>query len=160
LLQSILGGARLKPTKTVDRSGVLGAGAVLGDSAPPVHIIHPPKAPSPPPQQFAPISNGHAYKESVDWYADLAADASVPPPPTLGSVAEEEPAQTFTPVPSINVQEEVPVSTQNDPLEDVDLGICECLGNLLRDTALIDDLAHRVRTLYAYDGQREEDLCK
>jgi hypothetical protein len=137
LFASIVGGARLKPTKTVDKSVVQGAGAVLGDTAPPAHIIHPPKAPSPPPQQYSPqeygnpygapaaaaTSNGHAHKESTDWYADLAAETGAAQPPTLDSV-QEEPSQTITSVPVINVQDE-PIATEADPLGDIDMNICE-----------------------------------
>jgi actin cytoskeleton-regulatory complex protein PAN1 len=139
----------------------MGAGSVLGDDAPPAHILHPPKVPSPPPQDQAVASNGHAYKESVDWYADLAADVGVPqapPPPSLPSVAEEEPAQTFTPVPAINIQDEAPVPTQNDPLEDVDMNTSEYKHCTLRYNTDFCT-AHKVRTLYPYDGQRDEDLC-
>lgn len=132
LLQSIASGARLRPTKTVDRSTVLGAGAVLGDAAPPEHIIQPRRSsPSPPPQVEPPVSNGHAHKESVDWYADLAADAAPPPPPppppppALSSVTEEEPSYSYSAVPAINIQPEEPVASEPDLLEDVDMHTCK-----------------------------------
>lgn len=138
LMQSILGGARLRPTKTVDRSGVMGAGSVLGDSAPPAHIVNPPKAPSPPPEPAPAATNGHAYKESVDWYADLAVNAGSPPPaPPLASVVEE----TVAPVPAITVHDE-PIATENDSMEDVDMAT-----------------THKVRSLYPYAAQRDEDLA-
>lgn len=137
-MQSILGGARLRPTKTVDRSGVMGAGSVLGDSAPPAHIVNPPKAPSPPPEPAPAATNGHAYKESVDWYADLAVNAGSPPPaPPLASVVEE----TVAPVPAITVHDE-PIATENDSMEDVDMAT-----------------THKVRSLYPYAAQRDEDLA-
>jgi hypothetical protein len=68
----------------------LGAGFVLGESAPPEHIVHHSKAP----------------------------------------------AQTFSPVPAIDVQEEVLLSTQNYRLEDIDYSICEYLRNFFRDTRI------------------------
>jgi actin cytoskeleton-regulatory complex protein PAN1 len=163
LLQSILGGARLKPTRTIDRSVVAGAGAVLGDAAPPEHIIRPKSSPSPPPQPAVPhVSNGHAYKESVDWYSDLAADvgsppAPPPPPPVLSSVAEEEPG--YSAVPSINIQHEEPAISEPDPLEDVDTQTCENWSSSAGSSSNRIP-AQKVRTLYPYEGQRDEDLCK
>lgn len=122
-----MGGARLKPTKTIDRSVVVGAGAVLGDAAPPEHIIRAKSSPSPPPKAYiTPVSNGHAHKEPVDWYSDLAADVGSPHAPlALSSVAEEVPAQSYSAVPSINIQHEEPVVSEPDPLEDVDMQICK-----------------------------------
>ncbi|KAG8868591.1 hypothetical protein FRC20_003109 [Serendipita sp. 405] len=143
LLQSILGGARLRPTRTNDRSGVLGAGAVLGDNAPPEHIVHPPKAPSPPPQPEPAAYNGHWYKESVDWYSDLAADATsqtaAPAVSTLNAVPEE-PSVSST-VPDIHIQEEQSATGNNDLFGDIDM-----------------DTSHKMRTLYPYQAQRAEEM--
>ncbi|KIM28843.1 hypothetical protein M408DRAFT_8613 [Serendipita vermifera MAFF 305830] len=125
LLQSILGGARLKPTKTVDRSGVQGAGAVLGDAAPPEHIIQPPRSDPDP----------------VDWYEDAAAPPAPPPPPPGPSSVAEETYQSYSAVPAINIQSEEAVPAEPDPLEDVDM-----------------QTSQRVRSLYPYEGQRDEDL--
>jgi hypothetical protein len=121
----------LKPTKTIDKSGVQGAGAVLGDAAPPSHINAAPRPASPPPpiQPTTPpaAANGHAYKESVDWYAGLATEVSQKAPvPTLPPLGEEP----FVTAPVINVSSEdadpVPIEEDHDPLEDVDLGTSEC----------------------------------
>jgi len=145
LFSSIMGGARLKPTKTVDRSGVQGAGAVLGE--PPAHINAAPR-PAPAPIQYVTSTapaNGHAYSESTDWYAGLAAEVSQKTPvATLPPLGEE--LVVSVPVPAISVSSEdaEPVYTEedHDPLEDVDLGT-----------------THRVRTLYKYEGSRLEDLA-
>lgn len=132
LFASIIGGARLKPTKTVDRSVVQGAGAVLGGATPPAHINTAPRPASPPApvQSVIPAgpANGHAYKESVDWYAGLAAEVGQKPAPTLPPLGEE--LVMAAPVPVINVSSEdsEPVHTEDDhdPLEDVDLAMGEC----------------------------------
>ncbi|KAG8833257.1 hypothetical protein FRC17_011032 [Serendipita sp. 399] len=142
LFQSIVGGARLRPTRTNDRSGVLGAGAVIGGDAPSEPVFRPPTAPSPPPQPEPPASNGHAYNESVDWYSDLAANVgsqtTAPPVSTLDAVAEEPP--TSQTVPNIQIQEESGAGG-NDLLEDIDM-----------------DTSQKMRTLYPYQAQREEEL--
>lgn len=130
LLTSIMSGARLRPTKTIDKSVVQGAGAVLGDAAPPVHIFVAPRPMSPPaavqPITPQPPTNGHAYKESVDWYAGLATEvnqkASAPTLPPLGE-------ELAVAAPVINVSSEdtdfVPIEEDSNPLEDVDLGTSE-----------------------------------
>lgn len=124
-----MGGAKLRPTKTIDKSRVPGAGAVLGDAAPPVHINAAPRPASPPApvQPIAPpATNGHTYKESVDWYAGLATEVNQKvPAPTLPPLGEEP----FAAAPTINVSIEgadpVPIEEDHNPLEDVDLGTSE-----------------------------------
>ena len=88
LLSAIAGGARLRKTQTVVKGGPV-AGKVIGDAEPPAHINAAPverqRSPSPPP---APESNGNGFEEdfqprganrqSVDWYAGLAADQTHP----------------------------------------------------------------------------------
>ena len=80
-------------------------------------------------------------RESVDWYAGLAADSGMSPqqPEHLPSMAEEdEESVAAAPVPQIQVE-----STGDDAFEDVDKSV-----------------QFRVRTLYAYEAQRAEELSK
>jgi hypothetical protein len=100
----------------------------------------------------------------VDWYSDLAADVGSPPappppppPPVLLSVAEEEPS--YSAVPSINIQDEEPAISEPDLLEDVDMQTCENLSPYVGSSSNRIP-AQKVRTLYPYEGQRDEDLCK
>ncbi|KAH9842454.1 uncharacterized protein C8Q71DRAFT_732931 [Rhodofomes roseus] len=155
LLNAIQAGARLKKAQTVDRSASALAGKVLGDAEPPAHISAAPRAPSPPsppespeaaspPSRYDPsglpepptVSARSSNRESVDWYAGLAADAGSAPPDMsrLPSMAEEE--EPATPVPAIQVD-----AAENDAMADVD-----------------KSTEYRVRSLYPYEGQRPEDL--
>ena len=136
LLSQIAGGARLRKTVTNDRSKAAVSGNVLGDIAPPSHISMEPRPSSPPSptrlaQMLVPDSiatdstdmSRHSSRQSVDWYADLAADGSAPP--QLPTTVEEEEPQTPGPVPDIRIDASatVPVTeAAKDPLEDVDQG--------------------------------------
>ncbi|KAJ3879158.1 hypothetical protein F5051DRAFT_403673 [Lentinula edodes] len=149
LLSSIQGGLRLKPTKTVDKSGPQLSGKVLGESSPPEHITaaaRPPSPPSPPPMAAPepPVMNVKDNRQSVDWYAGLAADVgktSVPVvPATIGEDAEyePEPEQYHAPIPDIQVDVADPAS---DLMADINKSI-----------------TLSVRSLYPFEGDGPDDL--
>ncbi|THH31859.1 hypothetical protein EUX98_g2302 [Antrodiella citrinella] len=145
LLSSIQAGARLKKAQTNDRSGSALSGKVLGDTAPPPHINTAVSAdPLSPPQSLSSLplpplvtggdSSKSSNRDSVDWYAGLAADGGNSHE-HMPSMAEEDEEPAAAPVPHIQVEDTA------DPLDDVDKSI-----------------QYRVRSLYAYEGQRPEDL--
>ncbi|KAJ3827567.1 hypothetical protein F5880DRAFT_1609212 [Lentinula raphanica] len=147
LLSSIQGGLRLRPTKTVDKSGPQLSGKVLGDTAPPDHITTAVRPPSPPaPPSVAPVEvpamSAKDNRQSVDWYAGLAADAGkfAPPvvPTTISEDAEHEPEQPHVPIPDIQVDVADPV---NDLMADIDKSI-----------------TLSVRSLYPFEGDGPDDL--
>jgi actin cytoskeleton-regulatory complex protein PAN1 len=153
LFSSILGGAKLKKTKTNDRSGSAFAGAVVGDAAPPDHINNAPRAPSPPPAvsetSYVPevVSDvaetvGNKWRQSVDWVSGMAAEAASVLPAaavnTLPMTKEEDEYEEPKAVPEIQVSQ-----TEPDPMEDVDRSV-----------------EYRVRSLFPYQGQRAEDLSE
>ncbi|KIY46490.1 hypothetical protein FISHEDRAFT_75585 [Fistulina hepatica ATCC 64428] len=168
LLSSIQGGLKLRKAHTVDKSGPQVSGKVLGDEAPPAHINtsnpvpspSPPQAstvslpavvaapqftvPPPPPLSMESQASGHSYRESVDWYADMAAGG--PPPSSLPNLPpmQEEPedvAPAAAPVPDIRIQDDDAVSSAVDAFADIDRTI-----------------EFRARTLYAYQAQGPDDL--
>lgn len=172
LMNSIRGGAALRKAKTVDRSGAALSGKVVGDSAPPAHInaAPVPSAPSPPPAPSSFIeeptatadtngdgqSNNHSHRQSVGWFAGMAADQQGGPgamglpgptifiPPTVVVEEDEEGEKYETPVtsvPGINVTHHDEAEGGDDHMADIDLG-----------------MKVRVRTLFPYEGQRNEDL--
>ncbi|ELU37390.1 protein binding protein [Rhizoctonia solani AG-1 IA] len=146
-------GSRLRKTVTNDRSGVGLAGAVVGDSAPPSHINTQAaqREPSPPPAPAPDVTSPGSYddtpqrpkadyRQSVDWYAGLAAEglpagAAVPQMPSMREEDEHEDAS----VPAIQVQAAVADDTMSEKTDQI-------------------GTAHVVRSLYAYEGQRAEDL--
>nr|VWP01440.1 NAD-dependent protein deacylase (EC (Regulatory protein SIR2 homolog) [Ganoderma boninense] len=148
LFSAIQAGKALRKTKTNDRSGVAGTGKVVGDTAPPAHInLAPqPRAPSPEAQQPMPeppamdATPRHSNRESVDWYAGLAADGSavqrLPSEPLPTTVEEEEPPASAAVVPQIQVE-----GSDDSALADVDMSV-----------------EYRVRSLYAYEAQRPEEI--
>lgn len=178
LMGSILAGTRLRKAVTNDRSAASVSGSVVGDSAPPEHILNAPRPVSPP----APSANPYTqegiapstpsipvapegdvrvnHRQSVDWYAGLAADQGVlnPLPPTIEENEPEEERTTI--VPAIQV-DEPPTEDATDLLDDVDKSKGECFllpcGRFLLNT---ESPEYRVRTLYSYEAQRPEDLCK
>lgn len=97
---------------------------------------------------------GNVNRQSVDWYAGLAAEqhAQVQAQPGLESMPEQEEQEREEEhegnghaVPEIQVQgvgESEEAGGETDAMEDVDKGVML-----------------RVRSLYAYEGQRTEDLC-
>ncbi|WWC87443.1 uncharacterized protein L201_002332 [Kwoniella dendrophila CBS 6074] len=149
LLSAIQGGARLKKTQTVDKSGPAGgAGKVVGgDAAPPAHINSQPRAISPPQHdnddEEDDFSRRSANRQSVDWYAGLAADSTHP----AASHAEEstlEPTREEDEEPSHNGYEQVKDNgnaVSSDDLEDFDF------------TKTL-----RVRSLFEFAGTRDVDL--
>ncbi|OCH86200.1 hypothetical protein OBBRIDRAFT_797422 [Obba rivulosa] len=146
LLSSIQSGAKLRKVQTNDRSAAGLSGRVLGDAAPPPHVNVAPREPSPPPAAAASAppppmltmdsvgSQRSSNRESVDWYAGLAADSGAVPREHLPPMQEEE--EPVTPVPQIQVN-----ATQEGQVADVDKAV-----------------EYRVRSLFAYEGQRPEDL--
>ena len=86
------------------------------------------------------MQRDNSNRQSVDWYAGLAADVGTPQVDKMPSFAEEqeEPAS----VPDIQVHDTAP-SGAPDPLADID-----------KSTEL------RVRTLYPFEGDGPDDLCK
>ncbi|KAI0933423.1 hypothetical protein AcV5_005570 [Taiwanofungus camphoratus] len=150
LLSAIQSGARLRKAQTNDRSAASVSGKVIGDAAPPEHISIVPRAPSPSmpdevptlatpaislelPVMSAQGSSRSSNRESVDWYAGLAADGGAMQHEHLPPMQEEE--EPSTAVPQIQVQ------AVDGALADIDTST-----------------EYRVRSLYLYEGQRSEDL--
>ncbi|KAH8923006.1 hypothetical protein BT69DRAFT_1319808 [Atractiella rhizophila] len=142
LLSQIQGGLRLKKAVTNDRSAAGVSGKVIGDPSPPVQkYVPPPSPPTPPldavePPLHSEDSPADAHKrQSVDWYNSLASSGLSPitQPPRLETTVEEPEEQVG--LPSIQVD-----STAVDT-DEFDM------------TTVI-----KSRALYAFDGQREEEL--
>lgn len=166
LLGAIQGGAKLKKAVTNDRSGSAISGRVVGDAAPP----NPPSPPPAPaensfPDSFDPpsmLSEGakNSHRISVDWYAGLAADHGASRAPTLSSMREEEDVAptAVTPHPVFNIQTADEYESV-DTMHDVDRSIGEFFS-IARMNNHLRFLEYRVRTLFPYEGQRPEDLCR
>ncbi|CCM04566.1 uncharacterized protein FIBRA_06747 [Fibroporia radiculosa] len=152
LLGAIQMGARLRKTQTNDRSAAPVSGKVIGDNAPPEHITAARVSASPPfgvppmessiaslelPLMSSQASSRSSNRESVDWYAGLAADGGAVKLEHMPSMQEEEEEEPLASVPQIQVD----AAEEHEPLADVD-----------RSTE------YRVRSLYPYQGQRAEDL--
>ncbi|CAE6423462.1 unnamed protein product, partial [Rhizoctonia solani] len=151
LLSAIQMGSKLRKAVTNDRSGVGLAGAVVGDAAPPAHIHTQPVERDPQPAleegvlspssyEDTPKPVKADYRQSVDWYAGLAAEGLPPSAAAaqMPSMREEEEHDEAGGVPAIQVQAAAPA---DDAMADVDTSV-----------------SHVVRSLYAYEGQRAEDL--
>ncbi|KAF9481352.1 hypothetical protein BDN70DRAFT_912316 [Pholiota conissans] len=168
LLNSIQGGLKLRPTKTVDKSAPPVSGRVLGDTAPPEHInaaprpISPPaQAPAPAPAPYIPetLPMAHedgdrsSYRQSVGWFADRAADIGSSPPnvQSLPSTAEaDEDAEDIYESPP------APAVPAVIPEIHVDEATAEPASDLMAD--IDKSIEHRVRSLYAFEGDGPEDL--
>lgn len=157
LFSAIQSGARLRKTVTNDRSAAPISGKVVGDTAPPAHInVAAPSPPSPPsaPIELAPFnemppamsatSTRSSNRESVDWYAGLAADSGAPQQSHehLPTMTEEDEEYVHV-VPEIQVDSAhaADVPQESDPMEDVD-----------------KTTEYRVRSLFPYEGTKAEDL--
>ena len=78
LLSAITGGARLKKAQTIDRSGPAVSGKIVGDDALPAQINNDaPLSPSISATDDS-FTQANRHRQSVDWYAGLAADQSHP----------------------------------------------------------------------------------
>ncbi|KAF8874204.1 hypothetical protein CPB84DRAFT_1967046 [Gymnopilus junonius] len=218
LMQSIQGGLRLRPTKTVDKSAPPVSGKVLGDAAPPTHIIASSvREPSPPPAQPAqyepyqayeqhptspypeptPMSMSSAHddfasksanRQSVGWFADRAADLGASPttpsfasPPHMPAMEEEEEEEDDDDM-YVKVSDEgyevvdkplsaSATSAMNSPLgvpqirvdepsdahiASKEIGAEGGVSDLMAD--IDKSIQHRVRSLYAFQGDGPEDL--
>ncbi|WVQ83634.1 hypothetical protein IAT38_005775 [Cryptococcus sp. DSM 104549] len=161
LLSSIQGGARLRKAQTVDKSAPPGTGKVIGDAAPPAHI----NTAAPEPQQGragspAPPSEdsyvgGNPNRQSVDWYASLAADASHP----AGSVAESgmalDPTREEPELEQEQVQAYTPLNGGYEEVKTPEVRV-EGAGDELEEFDLATTI--RVRSLYEFVGSRDVDL--
>jgi hypothetical protein len=121
LLSAIQGGARLKKAQTVVKGAPTG-GKVIGDAAPPAHISETPRehpevagANADADDQAGQDEGAtmamsrNANRQSVDWYAGLAADQSHPAPP----------AASFEPSPGMeSTREEVEPDVSQLSLQD------------------------------------------
>ncbi|KAL7419920.1 hypothetical protein Q5752_005838 [Cryptotrichosporon argae] len=148
LLSSIQGGAALRKTQTVDKSVVAGAGAVIGDAAPPPHINAVPRPASPAAEETDEDdrASSRANRQSVDWYAGLAADQSHPAA-SFGEAQSLEPTR--------EEEESVPPSPPAHGTPTIEVSGAEGEAELDEfDTTT----SLRVRSLYAYEGQRDVDL--
>ncbi len=188
LLGQIQGGLRLKKAQTNDRSKALVTGSVIGDPSPPVQKYVPPPSPpaapepssavaersvdegadgsAPPPPPPAPpappapampgafdagdFAAGNPNRQSVDWTNSLANDqantkaAFVPDEPSVREEAEDSPDEDEGP-------EDLDAGHKPAGIFGAVAGQDEVDGFDLSRTV-------RVRTLYGYAGQREEDL--
>lgn len=163
LLGAIQGGLKLKKTQTKDRSTPSSAGAVIGDASAPISTyVAPPSPPPSPPAVLSPVvapvfvpepavekvDSKVSNRQSVDWYGAMASDAAAKEVDRLPApVEEEEPEEEL--IKSSAVEE--------DPLEAVDLTKSEYFFHS-SDLSLTNSSAQRSRSLYAYEGQRDEDL--
>lgn len=170
LFASIQGGKALRKTVTNDRSGVGVSGRVIGDAAPPAHISDVPHEASPP-VAYSPeagpasqplgsqVSSKSDNRQSVDWFAGLAADGGIVGKPSQSIQAMESHAEeNEDAVPHITIHDH---DTKSDDLADVDL----TKGTLpvilkLSQRLTIGPSEHRSRTLYAYEAQRAEEICQ
>ena len=131
LMQSIQGGMKLRPTKTVDRSAPPVSGRVLDDVAPPPHISATVESVSPVVQPRIPplVSGTKSDRLSTGWFADRAADIGVVPdeiqrlPSTLEGDEEDIYHSPPTPdIPRILVDDPA-IEPVSDLMADIDKSI-------------------------------------
>lgn len=132
LLKSIQGGAKLRSVQTVDKSLPIVLGKILGDDAPPAHINASPRPASPPAlpetSSMIPVTDGgssrstNSNRQSVDWYAGLAADQGrgVDRLPSTTEEDEDEEVATQQPASIPQIFVDLPVDSPRDPLADID----------------------------------------
>jgi actin cytoskeleton-regulatory complex protein PAN1 len=144
LLSSIVGGAKLRPAKTNDRSSAAVAGSVIGDTAPPSHIntTARPVTPPTPGSGTDTVSGGRTpsqvseSRQSVDWYAGLASDGlprSVSSSATHETPIDEEDEENLNSItiPDINVHgptESAPSNSRdasNNLIADINTSVCK-----------------------------------
>jgi actin cytoskeleton-regulatory complex protein PAN1 len=136
LMLSIQGGKKLRKAQTNDRSAAPVSGRVVGDTAPPHHINAAVRPPSPPaaPVTSSPgpilesipmtsdVNSRSSNRQSVDWYAGLAADEGhvVERMPSTAEEDEDDVRNEQPPasVPEVRVVE--PAGDIPDPMNDVD----------------------------------------
>jgi len=178
LMQSIQGGMKLRPAKTVDRSAPPVSGKVLGDVAPPPHISVSVQPASPPPivqpqiPQTAPMvavnSSLSSHRQSVGWFADRAADAGAAPVEVqrLPSTMEDDEEDIYQGLPSIAIPailvDEPAIESISDLMADIDKSIRKLFLHLFffyLTSNIFFYPEHRVRSLYAFEGDGPEDLC-
>jgi len=127
LMRSIQGGMKLRPAKTVDKSGPPVSGRVLGDPTPPPHIsagvANTPSSstqglPEPPMEN----SRSNDNRQSVDWFANRAVDVGLSSSwiDVLPAPREEEEQEEQLPVPTIRVDETNIQDEANGLLSDID----------------------------------------
>lgn len=178
LLGQIAGGLKLKKAVTRDASGPPVSGKVIGDAAPPVQKYVPPPSPPPAPASDATsaaddsFASGNPNRQSVDWANSLAADQMngggaratfVPDEPSLREEEESDDDQAGPESFDAHslVHRSAPGLDTSTPLGSSTLDTPAALDGDAAADALEDfDTSRtiRVRTLYPYAGQRDEDL--
>ena len=116
LLSAIQGGARLKKAQTVVKTAAA-SGKVIGDAAPPAHISETPReyAPEPKEDDEPAFQGRNENRQSVDWYAGLAADQSHPAQAQMEALSLETTREEPEPTTS------EPAAAEEDELADFDL---------------------------------------
>lgn len=160
LLGDIKGGLKLRKAQTNDRSGASVSGAVIGDASAPVQKFVPPPAVIEEPILDEGSSIANSNRQSVDWASHLASDkmngsakaSALPDEPSVREEDDEEGSDDFKDAvndmgtPSLETAPNGTATASHaagltDELDDFDLSV-----------------STRVRSLYTYQGQREEDL--
>lgn len=121
----------MRKAQTNDRSAAPISGKVLGDTAPPEHILNAPRPPSPPEEAPAPavrelpyMDQSRSNRESVGWFAGLAADEPAVQHVHLATMEEEDEPEPIAAVPEIQVDHtrDAPEPAQDaDPMQDIDI---------------------------------------
>jgi len=143
---------KLRPTKTVVKSAPGSEGKVIGEVAPPAHISAPVQSTSPPstirPQAVPLVSDNSAqsgHRQSTGWLAHRAVDATPDDIQRLPSTMEDDEEDIYLPPPVPDV-----------PKILVDEAATEPVSDLMAD--IDKSIQHRVRSLYAFEGDGPEDL--
>lgn len=148
---------------------------MIGDASAPVQRFEPPPVvaePEPEPAAVPAIANVDTKmnnRQSVDWYGGLAADTYPSPTtasvPNLATMAEEDEEEVESsapgPAPLRNgTSAELGDSRSSEadgPEADFDMSTCEQQFPPFGKALMLVPPATRVRSLYAYEGQREQD---